>query len=550
MGVVSGSSSLPYNDRTSSSSSSSTTGTSYGKNESYDATYPTSCTVVARYALSDAEASAKEETVSAPAFSLSLTKNSINIPIVPGSVLFTWGGHIFYDVMGSIYADKDPNTGVGTLRGTIDYLTGVVSLDVYDAGDNVVAVKSLAGRLGSQYVTEVNFRTAGNPLRSASFTLAGVTMHGIRFSVIADENGNLSGDYLKGFVDTETGIVTIGFGQLIDNLAEYAEEDWYNENLVDGSKVWKPEPVYADSLTYACVVYSYIPLSAALLGINPVRLPVDGRVPIVKAGDVVVIHNTQAFTIESAPAGGTIMTLPRAASSVEIYDSSDPAVRIPSSMYSFIENGETITFDSENNDFSGYTMPLVVMHKVEDQRLVSSTQINGQVILAQGVSHDYEAVGTLVSSALLFGDISAKAYNLFDQKTWTGEFLDSVSGDAATATFNSIDYSVVVDNSGAVDEDWALVFDSTTHFKIIGAQRGVIGDGYTTQDCQPINSVTGKRYWYIDYRAFGEGWISGNVLRFKTRSATGPVWACRTTLQGPETEPDDYFVIQPRGDAQ
>ena len=29
-----------------------------------------------------------------------------------------------------------------------------------------------------------------------------------------------------------------------------------------------------------------------------------------------------------------------------------------------------------------------------------------------------------------------------------------------------------------------------------------------------------------------------------------PAWAVRTTLQGPETEPEDHFTLNPRGDAR
>ncbi len=541
--------SLPYRSQSGSSTNSSTS-TSYKKSQVNNPA-PSTCSAIARYALNAATAQAKSEQITAPPFQIQLTKNCINIPIVPGSVIFEWGGDEFFDVRGSIYSNMDPATGVGILRGSIDYLSGIVSLDVYDKGANTLSVKSLAGRLGSQYVTEVNFRTAGAPLRSASFTVSGVTMHGKQFTAQANEDGDLTGEWLTGFVDAETGIVTIGFGQLIANDPSYTTEEWYNEDLVtdDNSQVWKPEPVYADSLTYACVVYSYIPLDAGLLGINPVRLPVDGRVPIVKPGDAVVIHNTDSLTHSGSVAGGTEITLPRTASSVELYDSADPPVRIPSTMYNFVEESSTLTISTTDNDFSSYTLPLVIVHKIEDAILVSRAQINGQISLSRGLSHDYPVDGTKVSSALLFGDLQARAYNLFDQKTWTSDFDDDVIGDAANATYNSIDYPVEITNAGAVDDRWALVFDSAEHFNIVAEQRGIVGEGYITQDCQPINSVTNKPYFFINYLGWGAGWAAGNVLRFNTRSATGSIWAVRTTLQGPEQEPEDYFTIQPRGDA-
>ncbi len=541
----------PWRKTTVGNSSESASSTAYDR-EDQNIAAPTSVNnVTCSYALSNAASEAKTETVAVADFEIRLTKNAVSVPIVPGSVAFDWNGKRFVDRLGTLFSDPDPNTGIGVERGTIDYLTGVVKIDVFDGGDNQLAVKSLAGRLGSQYVTEVTFRTPGAPLRPGSLTIAGVTMHGERISAVADFNGSIDESLMTGAVDYEKGVCTIGFGQLIDDSTAYVDEPWYNADLVTGDgKVWKPEPVYADSLEYACVVYSYIPLDAGLLGINPVRLPSDGRVVIVKPGDVVVIHNTDGQTLEGDPAGGVVYTLPRAADSVEVYDSADPPLRVPSSMYAHEAGGNTITIDAVNNDFSDFTLPLVAMHKIEDMILVSETQINGQISLSRGTAKAFPESGTLVSSALRFGDLQSRYYGLFDQKTWQNSFSDDLVGSPANATFNEIDYPVVVKNSGAVTERWALVFDGSDHFNIIGENRGIIGSGYITQDCQPINLATGKPYWFIDYRAFGSGWAAGNVIRFNTVGAAADCWGVRTTQQGDETEPADFFAIQPRGDAR
>ena len=184
------------------------------------------------------------------------------------------------------------------------------------------------------------------------------------------------------------------------------------------------------------------------------------------------------------------------------------------------------------------------------RRLLRSGYTTSGIGLAAGVSNAYPVTGTFVSSALLFGDLQARYYGLFDQKTWGNIFSDDLSGDQANASFNEIDYPVVVKNSGAVTERWALVFDSTTHFNIVAEQRGIVGDGYTTNDTQPVNNATGKPYFFIDYRGWGSGWAAGNVLRFNTDGASADAWVVRTTLQGPETEPYDHITLNPRGDAR
>ena len=540
---------VPYRKTMTTGEQESSTSTSY-KQDIENISAPTSVgQALCRYALSDAAAETATETVPVKPFKISLTKNAVSLPLVPGSIAFTWAGNRYVDRMGSIFRNPDPVTGLGVLCGTVNYLTGVVSLDVYDGGSNSITVHSVAGRLGSQYVTECTFRTPGAPLRPGSLTIAGVTMNGVRISAIAGFDGKIEAPGLVGGVDHETGVVTLGFGKMVDALGN-EEEDWYNPDLVRDGKVWKPEPVYADSLTYACVVYSYIPLDASLLGLNPVRLPSDGRVPIVKPGDVVVIHNTATQQLDGTPTGGQAFTLPRPADSVEIYDSADPPLRVPTSMYAHEEGSVNITIDTVNNDFSAYTLPLVAMHKIEDMVLVSGTQINGQISLSRGVINAYPVEGTFVSSALLFGDLQARLYGLFDQKTWGNKFSDDLIGDAASATYNDIDYPVQVKNSGSVTERWALVFDSTDHFNIHAEKRGIVGSGYITQDCQPINQSTGKPYFFMDYRGFGQGWAAGNVIRFNTNGAVADAWAVRTTLQGPETEPEDHFTLNPRGDAR
>ena len=195
-------------------------------------------------------------------------------------------------------------------------------------------------------------------------------------------------------------------------------------------------------------------------------------------------------------------------------------------------------------------LPLVVNHRIEDMVLVSETSISGSITLAQKTTHAYPKAGTFVSSALVFGDLQARAHGLFDQKTWKNQFSNDIDGDQESASYNEIDYPIQVKNSGAVNERWALVFDSTEHFRVHAELRGIVGEGYISNDCQPLNTATGKPCFCLDRRGWGSGWAAGNVLRFNTEGSTGAIWAVRTTLQGPESEPYDWFTIQPRGDAR
>jgi hypothetical protein len=507
--------------------------------------------IAASYALAASAQETANELIPAQPYQLKLLQNDVGYTIQPGSVLFEWAGDRYIDRLGKLYRNPDPATGLGALAGQVDYSTGLITLDVLDGGDNTIEVQSLTGRLGNQLVNSVTFRTPGAPLRPGSVSLIGTTIDGETVSATAGFSGTIVGDFVRGAVDYETGVVCLDFGVNVFDDGSYIEEPWYHPDDIDeDGYVFKPVEVFADSISYTCVAYSYIPLDADLIGVDPVRLPSDGRVPIVKAGDVIVVHNTQNDELPNPLSAGQEIILSRSGvASVELYDSSSPPLRVPSTAYVFDKDAQLLTM-ADSLDLSGFTYPIICSHRIEDMALVSGVQINGQLTVASGLQNSYPVVGTYVSSALLFGDLQARAFNLFDQKTWSGVWSDDLIGDATSANYNEINYPIAVTNAGAVKERWALVFDAADHFQVIGEKYGVVGEGYITNDCNPINPATNQPFFFIDYRGFGAGWATGNVLRFNTDGANPPLWVARTTLQGPAEEPSDQFTLQIRGDAE
>ena len=503
------------------------------------------------YSLTAAAAETADEIVAAKPFVINLLENNVGYTILPGSVSFTWSGVRYVDRLGKLYKNVDPRTGYGIEAGTIDYSTGVATLTVYDGGDNTIIVHSLSARIGRQLVTDCTFRTPGAPLRPGSISIAGVALDGTAVSGTSSFDGTLEGALIGGVVDYEKGIVWLKFGEWVADDPQYYDEPWYHVDDVRNGEIFVPKPVFADSLTYACVVYSYIPLDADLLGLDPVRLPSDGRVPIVRVGNVVVIHNTQTTQLANPLSAGQVLTLPREnIVHVELYDSSEPIpLRVPTTKYAWNKDTQQLTM-ADPLDLAGYTQPLIAMHRIEDMALVSGVQINGQIIVGSGLTNDYPVQGTYVSSALLYGDLQARAYGLFDQQTWTSVWSDNLIGSGCNASYNEVNYPIQVTNAGGTNGRWALKFLDTTSFQIIEEKLGIIGDGYITQDCAPINPATGQPYFFIDYRGWGAGWAAGNVVRFNTDGPIGPLWIARTTLQGPVTEPNDQFTLQIRGDAE
>ncbi|MFP3367610.1 hypothetical protein R0J93_28665, partial [Pseudoalteromonas sp. SIMBA_148] len=60
----------------------------------------------------------------------------------------------------------------------------------------------------------------------------------------------------------------------------------------DAGMIWRPTQVLPSTARFNAVILTTLPLEAELIGIDPVRLPSDGRVPIYRAGGVVVVHHT------------------------------------------------------------------------------------------------------------------------------------------------------------------------------------------------------------------------------------------------------------------
>jgi hypothetical protein len=464
--------------------------------------------------------------------------------IVPGSINFTLGGKTYFDRLGSLYYDLNLTTGAATLAGAINYSTGNASLSAWvPAAGNAVALRSLLTTLDGTPVDEVTFRVPASPVRPSSLQLLATRLTGGTLNVTADNNGHIAGTDVMGTIDYETGVVRVRFGRWVA-AAGNEGQIWYDANavvMVNGvGQIFQPVPVFADTIKYNAVAYSYLPLDADIIGLDPVRLPQDGRVPIFRAGDFVVIGHTGTLGPQTVSNTQVIDCGRVRLSRVRVLDSLGHV--IPSGYSTDLEAG-TVSF----TDVSSYIQPVTVEHRIEDMAQVSDVQISGRLTFTRQITHNYP-VGANVSSALVAGDLRAYVSNLFDQATWNGSFVDAVSGSAATATYNDVLAPLVVTNAGAITERWAIQFTNTTSFNVIGEHVGVITTGNTSADIAPINPATGKPYFTLAAIGWGAGWAAGNVLRFNTTGALYPVWVVRTIQQGPESVIDDAFTLLIRGD--
>jgi hypothetical protein len=502
--------------------------------------YPndTSGYVKLRYNSAGSTSNQTETITFSPSFKL---VPGVNAQVVTGSVLLSAPG-----------AQPWGDNGQGTLRefttsgwvtrGTINYLSGDVALTSWTAGtNNAIQRASCVTTVGENISSEYVFRTGAAPLRPGSLSIQFARAVGGTQSVTAGIDGVLSATGVTGAVDYETGLVRVRFGSFVVAAGNEAEP-WYSADRVgtDG-KIFKPTPVAAASVRYNAVAYSYLPLDAQLLGIDPVRLPSDGRVPIFRPGGFAVVGHTGKITATVSNAQ-TIDCGRVRLSRVRVVGA-DKAV-IHTGYTTNLEAG-TVTF----TDVTGYSQPVTIEHRIEDMAVVRDVQISGEISFTRPVTHAYPVPGSYVSSALMAGDLKSRVSIFFDQATWDGiTWSDTAVGTSATATYNDVLAPVLVTNAGAVTERWALRFANSTTFDVIGEHVGVVGTGSINTSTAPINPATNVPYFTLAALGWGTGWSAGNVLRLNTVGAMFPVWVVRTVQQGAESVQDDSFTLLVRGD--
>jgi hypothetical protein len=443
--------------------------------------------------------------------------------LLPGSVQFRIGApstgvaNLYSDREGLLYMGQ--GSGSATLVGTVDYNTGLARVnDVYqDACTGAVTVEACLVGTANYVSTSIDFRTSGSPIRLGSLFVQATAVDGSALSATSDTDGVLTGTGITGLVQQDVGVVNVTFVQA----------------------------VLPGSVRYSTVVVSNVALDASLLGLDPIRLPLDGRVPIYRPGDVAVVHNTQAVTLTNPVVAGNTYSAGRTGLS-DAWLVSAAGVRVDHAQYTVDLAAGTVTM-ADPLTLTGVTQPLVLKHRIEDMLPVTDTELDGTLTLGAALTHAYGTTGTYVSSALRFGDMAARVSNVFDQATWTGVWSDALIGSQATGQYNDVLYPLEVSNAGAISERWRLTFTGASTFQVIGENSGVIGTGSTGADCAPVNPLTSLPYFIIRATGWGAGWSVGNNLRFNTTGAAAPIWMVRTILPG-ATLAGDSIDVQLRGD--
>ena len=474
--------------------------------------------------------------------------------ILTGSARFKVGADTFLDRDGILYRNVNPSNNSGIASGSIQYGTGKVEIESWTPnGDNTVSLDSLTTTTDLPPMNQISFRTPVIPIRPQSLTVVVASLEHGQLTLTTDENGVIETSLAHGKINHITGFVDIYFYDKTEiteaNRAEITAKDWYDARMEyeELNKTYINVPVWIDgsSVRYNAIAYTYIPLDSEILGLSATRLPLDGRVPIFRVGDIGIVSSSKTQELPSHIPGQTYDLNDQRISWCELEDSQ--GTKVPFDMYVVDYDYGKVTL---NGDFAmgALVAPIVARYRYQDMGLIRDVQISGQLTFIKPLTHNYDAADTIVGSVLVIGDMQSRYTRKFVQQTWNSAWADEATGGGISANYNDALYPIAVTNKGAIQERWALIFTDNTNFRCVGEYSGQIGTGSVNVDFAPINPVTGLPYFIVKKEGWGAGWASGNVLRFNTVAANFPVWVIRTVKQSEPNVMSDQFQIMLRGD--
>ena len=456
-----------------------------------------------------------------------LTFDLLHNKALPSVALFnTWvleiNGTRTIERAGTLYQNWDVLSGKGTAVGSIN-AAGKLQLNNIAAHSNPT-VKVLQGVYvnGTYEVQTFVGRTQRAPIKPQSFTAyVDLGERTLRGDLQADESitGGLSGK-----MNTATGFFSIN----------------------------SSEPIVPDSLRYNAVSQSTMPLDSSIIGINATRLPHDGKVPVFRVGDMVVISNRLSHDLGSAHQAGTTVQLPRQdLDRLCVVDAKGKHVQ--AAWYDYDLSAGTLTWATPLN-IADYTMPLTAVCIWEESNRIMKSDNAGKLQLQFGISRAYPQENTYVSSAILGGDLDVRATEPFSQQAWTNVWQDTRIGNELLAKLNVKDYPITLNSNGAITERWLIKFKSPTQFELYGEHLGLVAQSDVLVDLAPINPATNQPYFTLPALAFGAqggGFAAQNCVRFNTTSTQMPVWVLRAVQPSPHARQEkDGFVLSLRGNTE
>ncbi len=443
--------------------------------------------------------------------------------IVPGSyrikktgesTVYTDDGNgLFVDSTGSVFAQIDYNTGTITPSAAVDYTSTIAE----DLGCTIF----MSNAQNQAYPLSISFYIAlssGSHIDFDSVYLKITLADGSKISVASVKtNGSLGGYY--GF-----------YGAFSHTYI--ASGSVNNEGLV---RLTMNSGVKVARIDYDFTANTSIATQSNWYGFDVQALPDNADVPIFYRANVVAIANTQR-TDQATLTSGQTLTVLVDADFVDIMDSNGASLySVLDDNYSYDKATGVITINAGVSNFTG---PYVIT-AVQSERALVADIIGNDLTLLTPVTRTYP-IGSSVSSVQVLGDMQSlvkderTATTYFDSSTQKYDFDYNLDGSKSSATgnINTVQYPIEVNNIGAINEKWAIVFTSNTAFKVIGEGVGTIYNGDTTVDLAPSNGLVNAPFFTIRQAAFGAGLNPGEVFLFTTLGASKPIMLSRSVSPG------------------
>lgn len=513
-------------------------GTAVGVTNIYKEALYDNTPVTATYASSAGTTPTSEVEDASLSFSIPTLRAS---SLVTESIVFKIAANTYIVRGGSVYQFNGGTTfNLGAPLGSFDPAIGLVTMNPGVTG--AVTILGAAQYLSLNTMSNASFIIAASPILPNSLTVSVVDLLGVNHIATIDNNGDFNHPFIHGKAELEGGYVSVRFGTFVTPTPAIIALPEYDPLLLVNGLWFLSKEVDASSMTFTATGSNYFPTNADILGADTTRLPTDGRVPIYNVGDTVVILN-DTTTAGTYTSGQTVSTGVTNTNKVTVYDNLGaevPAIAITSVN---LVTG-TVTFGT----VTGLSQPLQIVSRIESTHAVTDVQITNNIQVSPPVSRVFPT-GSLVSNALLMGDLQAFATDPFTQQTFTGVWSDSQIGNGTIGQPNTAGFPIMLANYATVTERWALIFTSPTIFNLVGEQLGQVATGLTISAVNsPINVVTGLPYFTLPVGFFGAGWVTGNVIRFNTQAPNKAVTAIKTVSPGAATSSDYKFCIEFRAD--
>lgn len=391
----------------------------------------------------------------------------------------------------------------------IDYLTGNYSKNTDARGDFTIAYTCLVESAAVSDNSVIFYLDQDEPVIDTFYVTVSTSVDTL-LSASCDSSGNISGTNITGTIVGKE--VTLNFSQ----------------------------SVILSTLRYDISEISRLLPPADLYGLDPLRIKNGGVVDIFTQWKNISIQHTQVQVV-SAPAPDVTLTVRVNARFVDITDATGASLwTLTDDHYSVVKDTGVVTLHS---NFTGFTAPFVLTDTIGELALVVD-KTDTSLILANSLSQNYP-LNSDVASVYNLGDMQARVGSVRDMTSWSNNW--DLDGTPTTASLNVVDYPIEVLNDTAVNEDWVLIFTSSTSFRCVGKRIGQIAIGDTVNDFAPINPLTLAPYFIIRVGSFGGGWSAGEAIRFETVAAGKPTMLLRTVKAGHSQITTDRATIAFRG---